>query len=197
MKMKSSTRYLTLLSMFTAVMIVLYFTPLAFLPVGSITLTLLQVPVAVGAILLGPGAGAFLGGVFGLLSLLSCFGKDPTGVVLMGISPLRTILLCLLPRILMGLLVGLIFRAMQKRDKTRPLSYPVASVSGALLNTLLFLPTMILLFYNTDFVQSMGKTGFFAILGVVFMSVLLQFVVETLVCLFLGTALAKALSKLI
>ena len=60
------------------------------------------VPVIVGAIVMGPAAGALLGGVFGLISFWECFGKSAFGVVLMGINPFLTFLVCVPTRILAG-----------------------------------------------------------------------------------------------
>ena len=57
-----------------AIMIILAFTPLGYLKFGLIEITLMVIPVAVGAIVLGPLCGAILGGVFGLTSFIQCFG---------------------------------------------------------------------------------------------------------------------------
>lgn len=54
-----------------AIMIILAFTPLGYLKFGLIEITLMVIPVAVGAIVLGPLCGAILGGVFGITSLFS------------------------------------------------------------------------------------------------------------------------------
>ena len=70
---------LAILAMFTAVIFLLTFTPLGLIDLPVIKATVLHVPVIIGSILLGPRKGAFLGGMFGLASLMKntwC----PTGV---------------------------------------------------------------------------------------------------------------------
>ena len=52
---------------------------ISFLPIRTLGLeiTLSMVPVAIGASLYGAGTGAVLGGVFGLVSFIQCFGYSP------------------------------------------------------------------------------------------------------------------------
>ncbi len=86
-----------------------------------------MIPVVIGAIILGPGAGAVLGAVFGLTSFVQCFGLDTFGTTLMGIQPVYTFIMCMFPRILMGTLCGVIFKGLVRVDKTRHkvIAYPV------------------------------------------------------------------------
>ena len=57
-------------ALLTAIVILMAFTPLGYLRIGITQITFIVVPVAVGAVLLGPKAGAFLGLVFGISSLM-------------------------------------------------------------------------------------------------------------------------------
>ena len=61
---------LAVLAMFTAILFLLTFTPIGMIDLPIIKATVLHVPVIIGALLLGPKKGAFLGGMFGLASLL-------------------------------------------------------------------------------------------------------------------------------
>lgn len=103
------TRKLVQMAILIAVMLILAFTPLGYLKVGAIEITFMTIPVVVGAIILGPAAGAVLGGVFGLTSFIQCFGMSAFGAALLNISPILTFLVCMVPRILMGYLAGVIF----------------------------------------------------------------------------------------
>ena len=76
------TRRLVQLAILVAIMLILAFTPLGYLKVGAIEITFMTIPVVIGAILLGPPAGAFLGGVFGLTSFIQCFGMSAFGSAL-------------------------------------------------------------------------------------------------------------------
>lgn len=73
------TRKLVQMAILIAVMLILAFTPLGYLKVGAIEITFMTIPVVVGAIILGPTAGAVLGGVFGLTSFIQCFGMSAFG----------------------------------------------------------------------------------------------------------------------
>ena len=172
-KATEKTRRLTQLALLVAIMLVLAFTPLGYL-------------------LLGPASGAFLGGVFGLTSFIQCFGMSQFGATLLGIDAVRTFLVCMVSRVLMGWLCGLIFKALHKLDKTRFLSYAAASLSAAVLNTVFFMGLLMLLFGQTDFILNMrGGMNLIAFLAAF---VGIQGVVEAIVAFALGTAISKAVS---
>ena len=63
MKNRTNTRWLTQLALLVAVLLVMNYTPLGYLQVGPLSMSLLTIPVAIGAMTLGPVAGAILGGV--------------------------------------------------------------------------------------------------------------------------------------
>ena len=192
-KATEKTRRLTQLALLVAIMLVLAFTPLGYLKLGpALEITFMTIPVAVGAILLGPASGAFLGGVFGLTSYIQCFGMSQFGATLLGIDAVRTFLVCMVSRVLMGWLCGLIFKALHKLDKTRFLSYAAASLSAAVLNTVFFMGLLMLLFGQTDFILNMrGGMNLIAFLAAF---VGIQGVVEAIVAFALGTAISKAVS---
>ena len=195
---KSNIRYLVFLSLLAALVYLFSYTQL--IKFGTIEISLCTIPVALGAIVLGPTAGGVLGGVFGLLSFLQCFGAVPGlpvsvfGSFILGISPSFTFLLCFVPRILMGVLVGWIFKGLFKVDKTKFLSYLVANVSSALLNTLFFVGMTIILFWsNATFVETMAGYGLntdnIALFFIAFVGT--NGLIEAIVCAVLGTAVSK------
>ncbi len=106
------------LSVLIAIMLLLELTGLGMIKTAGLEITIMLVPVIVGAIVMGPAAGALLGGVFGLISFWECFGKSSFGVVLLGINPIYTFLVCVPTRILAGWLCGLAFKGLNKLDKT-------------------------------------------------------------------------------
>ncbi len=196
--MKTITNKRTLkmvqLALFTAIILLMAFTPLGYIKTPGLEITLLVVPVAVGAIILGPAAGAILGGVFGITSFIQAFGGGPLGAALLGISVAGTFVLCVVTRVLMGWLTGLIFMALKRWDRTRLISHAVANLAGALLNTVLFMTAFVLLFYNTDYVQSlvtaMGATNPFHFVA---LFVTINGLIEALICFVVGTAVSKAI----
>lgn len=187
-----------IIGMLTALTILLAFTPVGFLKIGVIEITFLQIPVIVGAILLGEKAGALLGGVFGLASFVQCFGLSYFGAMLLSINPLLTFIVCVVPRILMGFFVGLIFRLMYKSIKGKKvLTFGVASFSGALLNTIFFMTALMLCFYSTDYIQSLASAADVTnVFSLVVVLVGLNGVVEAIACALIGTAVSIPLYSL-
>lgn len=187
------TAKMVLLAILVAIMLVLAFTPLGYLKVGVIEISFMMVPVAVGAIVLGPLAGLILGGVFGATSFFQALGMSPFGVALMAINPFYTFILTMVPRILMGWLSGLIFHGLYQNDKTRFVSYGAASLSSALLNTIFFMTTLILLFGNSDFIK--GFQGEMSLLPFVVAFVGVNGLVEAIATMILGGAVSRALIR--
>ena len=186
----SRTLWMVQTAILSAIVIVMAFTPLGYLKTAGIEITFMTIPVIVGAIIVGPSCGAALGAVFGLTSFLQCFGISPFGAALLGIDPILTFLLCMVPRVLMGWLVGLIFRALSRFKGTKKFwSYAVGSLSGALLNTVLFVGLLLLFFGSSDYIRGFGDS-ILAILGVL---VGLNAAIEAVVGAVVGTAVTKAL----
>ena len=187
-----STSYMVRLAVLIAILFLLEGTGLGLIktPMG-LEITTLQIPVLVGAIVMGPLAGGILGGVFGSISFWECFGKSWFGAQLLAINPLGTFLTCIPTRILMGILCGLIFRALFRIDRTKMASFAVAGLSGALLNTLFFMSVLMAFFFHTDFIQQIaGGTN---VLAAAVAMVGIQGAVEAVVCTVVGAAVAKAL----
>ena len=69
MNSENKTRNLVLAAVFVAIIIIMSFTPIGYIPLGFMNATIIHVPVIIGAIILGPKYGGFLGLVFGLTSL--------------------------------------------------------------------------------------------------------------------------------
>jgi uncharacterized membrane protein len=156
---KVNVKYLVQLSLLVAVLIIFDVTGIGYLRFGVATpeITIMLLPVITGAIMLGSAAGAILGAVFGLTSFIQCFGRSVFGGFLLGINPFATFIMCIIPRIIVGLLTGLIFKSLHKIKKTKSLSYTIASIFAALSNTFLFV-TMLVYFFGSDpiFAQQTG-----------------------------------------
>ncbi len=190
---KLSVQDMVQLSVLIAIMLFLELTGLGMIKTAGLEITIMLVPVIVGAIVMGPAAGALLGGVFGLISFWECFGKSSFGVVLLGINPIYTFLVCVPTRILAGWLCGLAFKALSKVDKSRLWSFGAAGLCGALCNTVFFMTTLCLCFYHTEFiqniVQALGSANPFLFV-IAFVGV--NGLIEAIVCFFTGAVIAKA-----
>lgn len=189
-----NTKTLTANAMLTAIILIMAFTPIGYLKAGVIEITFITIPVIVGAIVLGEKTGLFLGGVFGITSFIQAVtGMSEFGAVLMGINPVFTFIVCLIPRLLMGYFCGLIFRAIPKQ-KSNNLAVIVSSVSGSLLNTFFFMTALMVLFGSTDYIS--GMRGNMSVIKFVIAFVGLNGAVEALACAVLGTAICKAVLKI-
>lgn len=191
---KKSTLYLVQMALLVAVIILMAFTPIGYIRTGVLSLTLLVVPVAVGAILLGPAGGAILGGVFGITSFIQCFGMDPFGTTLLGINPWATFLVCVPTRILAGWAAGLVFAAMRKNKRAgvKEAAYYVANLACPLCNTLLFMTTLCLCFFQTDYIQEFAEGRNVFLFAVIFVGI--NGLVEAVVCFVLGSLISRTLA---
>jgi len=188
------TKYLVELAVLVAILLLLELTGLGYIKTGFLEFTVMQVPVAIGAILLGPAAGAVLGGVFGLTSFWECFGKSAFGAILLGVNPLSTFVVCFVPRVLMGWLCGLIFRGFFRASGGKIWSYFAASLCGALLNTALFMSALMLLFGNSDYILKLRNGA--SVLKFVVAMVGVQGLLEAVICCVLGAVISRALYKM-
>lgn len=144
-------RYLCLISVFVAIELLLKLSGLGNIPINPVlNVTLLTIPVAIGAILLGPLAGAILGAVFGATSFIQ--PMSPMIAAFVPINVIHTIILCVGMRALMGFCVGWIYLFFKKIDKKKVFCYFGAAFFTAFLNTLFFMGYLVLVFYQTEYV---------------------------------------------
>lgn len=186
---------MTITALLTAIVVVMAFTPIGFLRVGPLELTLIMVPVIIGAVTQGPATGAFLGAVFGIVSFIQCYTGSALGAILVSESIPKTFIVCFVPRILTGFLCGLIYKVCSKHDKKQSWSLLVGGISGSLLNTVLFLGFLALLFMNMTFTPEQAETlgGLDNVLNtVIAIAAGLNAPIELIVCAVLGTAVGKA-----
>ncbi len=180
------------LAMLGALLMIFCFTPIGFLKIGIVEITFNMIPVVIGAIVIGPAAGAFLGALFGAASFWQCFGQSTFGTLLFGVNPFFTVLICFVPRILAGLLPGLIFRAMTKK-KDNIAAYFVSAAVGSLTNTVLFVGGFCLLFKDT--MLGMASDNGLSPLAFIATAFLLNAAVELVANTAIVAAVSKAVTK--
>ncbi len=203
----SHIRTLTQLAILSAIIAVLAFTPLGSIPLGGpIVATIVQFPVVVGAILMGPKAGGLLGGVFGLCSMLwfTIYGT-PTAFVFspfyssqIAAGPMQTalyavgaVITCFVPRILIGVISAYVYRAVAKKDKRQFFACGLAGVVGAMVNTILVMGC-ILLFFMQPYANANGVLPA-ALWGIIGTTIAVNGVLEAIVTGVLVVAIAKPL----
>lgn len=191
---KLSNREFVLMAMLVAVLIVLAFVNIP-QPAG-LSITFNMIPVAIAAIAIGPLGGAIIGGAFGLISFLQCFGIcgfSGMGAALAAINPFLAFVQRFFPRMIDGLLLGYIYRFLRPRTKV----YVACAITGfcaAFLNTLLFMTSLVWLFGNTEYMQnSMAGRGMLTyIVAAVGVNGLVEMLVSTVLTGAVGSALEKA-----
>lgn len=188
---------LTVLSVLSALVAIVSFLPIKTL---GLEITLSMVPVAIGAMMYGTSGGAILGFIFGMVSYLQCLGWSAFGVVLFGIDPLLTFIVCVPTRVLAGLLAGLLVNIFKNKPNMSKWSVLLASVFAPILNTVFFMSALVLCFYNTEYIQGF-VTGLNAtnpfIFVVLFVGIngLVEIIAGIILAFPCGVALKKALKK--
>lgn len=146
MRVNEKIRRMTGLALFTAVIVVLQLVA-TFIHFGPFSITLALAPIIIGAALYGAGAGAYLGGVFGVVVLLACIlGWEAGGAMLWNAQPFLTAALCIGKGALAGLAAGAIYRVLSKWSSTA--ATMAAAVVSPVVNTGIFLLALYFPFHS-------------------------------------------------
>ncbi len=189
---------LTQMALLIAIELVMWQTPLGYLRTPLFSLSFLTVPVAVGAILLGPGAGAILGTVFGLTSFADTFLAGGMKAVLFGLNPLGCVVATVGARVLCGWCCGLVFAALDRLRRGSDLALVVGAFSCPFFNTLFFMGFIMLFYYNTDYIQGFcASYGVNGPIALVLAMVGAQGAIELVVCGVMAALISKAVKKII
>lgn len=207
MKIEKKVMDMSLTGIFTAIIITMSVVPfLGYIPLGFMNATIIHIPVIVGALLLGPRYGAFLGLVFGMTSLIKAtLTPSVTSFVF---SPFITIggysgnmwsvVIAIVPRVLIGVVAYYVYEWVMKiaRGKKggQTVALWLAGISGAMTNTLLVM-NGIYIFFGKSYVAASNKVVervYDAILAII-----VGFgVPEAIVAGILTTAIVKVLFKI-
>lgn len=190
---RERTVKLTIMALLVALLVVLGYVNIP-QPAG-LSITFNMIPVAIAAIAMGIQGGALIGGVFGLISFLQCFGLigySAMGAALVNVSPFLMFVQRFVSRVLVGVLVAVVYRLVSNRFSTH-VSCMVAGFSAAFFNTLFFMALLVLLFGHTEYMQQlMAGRG---VLTYIVASVGINAVVEMLVAAVVTGAVGVALKR--
>ena len=165
------TRRLAGLALFTAIVVVLQLLG-SFIKVGPFAVSLVLIPIVVGAAVYGVKAGAWLGFVFGVVVTIAVVtGADAGGYIMFSARPVMTVLVCLIKGTAAGYVAGLLYRAIGKK-------HPLAGVivaAAPIVNTGLFVLAMVL-FYQPQLQAWAGGTAVatYVVTGLVGVNFLLE-----------------------
>ena len=193
---KFTTTQLTMLGLMAAVLLLMAYTPLGYLNIGPLAISFNVIPVAISAVVLGPTGGAIAGAIFGLTSFGQCIGLGGTsamGAMLFSINPVLAFIQRVVPRLLDGICLGYIYKAMRKKTNVY-VSCAVTGFFSAFLNTLFFMTALVGLFGNTEYVQGLmgGRNIIIGCCMMVGINAVCEMVSSTVITGAVGAALSKA-----
>ena len=195
MNSSKKIRQLTRLAILVALIFLLSF-------VRPLKLTLVQIPVIIGATLLGPAAGAILGFFFGLSEYIQAMeGAQLLTTSALNYAPLAYTAVCFVPRILMGWLTGLLaarvkkFSESQRKKQKKFLAgnftqHSLVGFTGSMLNTVLYLGSFLLLL---DEVLSAANTTELGVIGYVLVLAFFFGLAEAIVSALIVPAVCRAM----
>jgi uncharacterized membrane protein len=166
---------------------------------GGLTLSLVLIPIVVGAVMFGPAAGAILGGVFGVVVtfLVMTARAGDLSTMMWVANPLVTALICIAKGVAAGWCAGLVARAFKKREFV---GIVLAAAVAPIVNTGIFLLGMLTVFREVmmTFAANIGMAGTGAVYFAVVVLVGVNFIIEFAANLILSptiAAIVKAVRK--
>lgn len=173
-----TSRNIAFLAVLLALVIVLQVFASA-VPIGATRISLTLIPIVLGAVLLGPLAGAFLGAAFGVVVIVVALtGGDPFTFTLFGDHPVLTVALCLIKGAAAGFVAGLLYKAIRKKNEyaavlTASLAAPVVNTGLFIFGALLMSDTL-----NANFVADGTTVMYFLVIGCAGINFIIEFIVN-------------------
>lgn len=199
---KLDTRYMATLAMLCGVLLVMGITGIGFIPFPVIKATTMHIPVILGAVLLGPGAGGVLGGVFGLCSIW--VNTTSPGLLSFAFSPFMTteglpgvvksLWIALGCRILFGIIAGWLWKLFKKILKQDYAALPVTAAVSTLCHTILVMGSIY--FLMAQQYAEAKNVAITAVFGLVMGTVTASGIPEAIIAAILVTVIGKALLHL-
>lgn len=196
---KKDIRYLTQLALLIGIVIVLANTPLGMIQLPIIKATTIHIPVILGAILLGPAAGAILGATFGICSLVSntiaptllSFAFSPF-MSTTGLSgAVKALWISVGCRVLIGVAAGWLWIALKKRKWNDLAALPLVGFVGSMVNTVCVMGSIYVLFAQ-QYAQA-KDVALTAVFGLVMGTVTASGIPEAIAAAVLVAVIGKAL----
>ena len=191
--MNQKLRFLVQFASLAAIEAIFCFTPLGSLPAfGPIVATLAMIPVILTALLLGTGAGTAMGALAGLFSFLVWTFAPPSPITAFVFTPfyalgefhgnVGSLLICFVPRILVGTVAGLLYKLFSKTMPTKSyLGMVIASFAASMVNTIGVMAG-IWLFFGSQYASIAGQSILIIIGTTVLTSGIPEAVVSAVVC---------------
>ena len=197
-KQKHDTRWMVSVALMAAIVILLANTPLGMIQLPIIKATTVHIPVIIGAVLLGPSAGAILGGVFGICSMISnttaptllsfafspFLAEDLLGVV-------KSLWIAIGCRILIGVVAGWVWIGLRKLRLSPWIALPITGFVGSMVNTVFVMGSIYVLLASQY--AAAKEVALDAVWGLIMATVTASGIPEAIAAAVLVTALGRAL----
>ena len=150
---RQNVRKMVIVAMLSGICLFLGLTGLGFIPLPLFKLTILHLPVIIGAIIEGPVVGASIGLIFGLFSIYQNI-TAPTPMSPFFYNPLVSVV----PRVLIGIISYYVYKLIRSKLKNVKISIVIAAIIGSLVNTIGVLGTIYLIYFK-DYAQILMNKG--------------------------------------
>lgn len=143
------------IALMMALVVVMQFITGLIPPVGGFSISLVLIPVVLGAAVFGPKAGGILGGTFGIIVYINCVtGADPGGQMVFQASPVLCFVVVMAKGILAGLAAGFVYKLL--KNKNAYIAMLCAAIVCPVVNTGIFVTCMVLFFAEVLNVWAQG-----------------------------------------
>lgn len=196
---KRDTHYMATLAMLCGVLLVMGVTGIGFIPFPVIKATTMHIPVILGAILLGPAAGAVLGSVFGFCSVW--VNTTTPGLLSFAFSPfmsteglagvLKSLWIAVGCRVLFGFVAGLLWQICKKLFKQDYIALPVSAAVSTIFHTIFVMGSIYLLLAQQYAVAK--NVAVSAVFGLIMGTITASGIPEAIVAAVLVTVIGKTL----
>ena len=135
------------IALLMALVVVMQFLSGIIPPVGGFSISLVLIPIVLGAAVYGPGAGALLGATFGTVVYINCVtGADPGGAMVFQADPVLCFLVVMGKGVLAGVAAGLVYKLLEKKNSY--VAMLCAAIVCPVVNTGTFVACMLLFFVD-------------------------------------------------
>lgn len=203
---KKDTRWTVSVALMAAIVVLLANTPLGMIQLPIIKATTVHIPVIIGAVLLGPLAGAILGATFGICSIVSntmtptllSFAFSPFLSTTGAVGGIKAVWIAVGCRILIGVAAGWLWILLQKVKLPTPISLAITGFVGSMVNTIMVMGSIYVLFAQqyAEAKEVALSAVFGLVMGTVTAAGIPEAIAAAVLVSVIGTALIKAMPRI-
>ena len=192
---RQKTKRLTAVAFLAALIVVLQVLTY-FIKAGPFNMSFVLIPIVLGGMLYGPGAGAFLGGVFGVVVVVvSVMGLDVGGNMVFAANPFLCILLCVGKGVAAGWVPAVVYKALNGKIN-HIAAIVIAAALAPICNTGIFIIGMLIFFRDVLSVWSGGTDLLlYVITGIAGINFIVEFLLNVVVAPILVPPVEHAVKK--